>query len=295
MQTLEGMQAERRLREQIGRHSRRIQELASNPLYDPDAVKREKAKLRVEFMEELARDFTRSVGRLKALKTAAQRALSRRRVEDKLAEKPTDTLAARQLKATKRLEREMVMARTREELALLAAIEPARLVSTYHEALELAREAPGSVEWTARVEAIEETAPKLLERAILSADGADRSAARRALAYIDSAKKDALKSLRPESARQLEAVQNANSRHSAKSKRRTNSPGARPRRSIVRPRTCPCNRSKNPRATPATPAKGATMRDVEERMLLRKIQRLEKRITRLEAKRLGTARRGRGK
>jgi len=208
MQTLEGMQAERRLREQIGRHSRRIQELASNPLYDPDAVKREKAKLRVEFMEELARDFTRSVGRLKALKTAAQRALSRRRVEDKLAEKPTDTLAARQLKATKRLEREMVMARTREELALLAAIEPARLVSTYHEALELAREAPGSVEWTARVEAIEETAPKLLERAILSADGADRSAARRALAYIDSAKKDALKSLRPESARQLEAVQN---------------------------------------------------------------------------------------
>jgi len=206
MLTLEGIQAERRLKEKIDAHIRDIQQLALNPMYRPDAVNKEKAKLRIDFVKEFKNVFSESVDQLTTLKASAEKALSTRRTNSALAEKPGDTLTQRQLKASKRLEREMVYGRTRDELMLLAQINPARVGEAYREALKEHRATPGSLEMSTRLDTIENIAPRLLESMIHAAQPAERPVIRRTMTVIEQEKKAALAQLRPESVRRMEAA-----------------------------------------------------------------------------------------
>jgi len=206
MQTVEGIRARRRLEETVRRHHGDLQALASNPMYAAEAVKAEKERLRNDFRAGFVKDLEGALRRLKGLKVSAEGALRKRRDGDPLAETFSDTLAEKQLKASKRLERELVKARVREELRLTSNPDPMSVVRQYREALERTRGRLASVEAAACVEALEEMAPVLLGREGTQGPTEARTRARLALAEFASVQTADLKRLRPECARQIEAA-----------------------------------------------------------------------------------------
>jgi len=205
MMTLEGIRAAERLKGLVAEHKRELGHLAANPLYAPEAVRKEQAKLRETFVVGFGKTLDIALKELAKLKREAQLPLRLRRLGDELSERPSDTPAERHLKAIKRLERELVKSRAREELSLLVSIDPARVASAYGAVVEGLRRQPGSLELTSKVEEIEATAPVLLERASREGELVARSAARTASARIESLRLEDLKRLRPEHARRLDA------------------------------------------------------------------------------------------
>ena len=206
MQTLEGIRARRRLEGTTRRHRGDLQTLAANTTYAPEVLKARKERLRRDFWAGFTKDLEAALRSLKGLKLSAEEALRKRRQEDPLAEKACDTLAEKQLKASKRLERELVKARVREELKLSSDSDADSIVRLYRDALERSKGRAVSVEAAARVEALEDLAPVLLERMGSQGPQEARTRARCALAEFGAVRTEDLKRLRPESARQLEAV-----------------------------------------------------------------------------------------
>ena len=206
MLTLEGIRAKRRLSDNVTKHRDGLRELASNPMFSAEAVKKEIGGRGRAFRGRFVGEYEAACRALKGVKLTAENALKVRQVDDALAERPGDTLAERQLKASKRLERELVKARVREELQVAARRDAAGVVRLYREALKCLKGRAPLVEDVARVEAMEYWSPALLAGVVEDGPQDRRSGARAALAEFEAVRVEDISRLRPESVRQLEAV-----------------------------------------------------------------------------------------